>query len=67
MPRKREKHIKLDDELLAWYEANYPEQSINWIIHELLTEFKDVANSNTVKQHVEITAQNILDRGSMYE
>lgn len=56
----RRKHLDLEDELLSWYEENYPDQTITWILNILLREFKN-GHGETPKQVAHYAALNAID------
>ena len=55
----------VDDELLAWYEEHYPNNSLNWIVDKMLRKFREYADSNTPKLHIEMAIEELEIEGTL--
>ena len=63
----RRKHLDLEDELLSWYEGQYPDNSITWILNILLREFKEAHENHTpreIAKYAGISAMDIAKESS---
>lgn len=61
LKKLRFKHLKLDDELISWYEESYPEGSLNWVFNMLLREFK---NAHRLEGN-EVVPQSFAERAGL--
>lgn len=61
MGKVRRKHLDLDEELVSWYEENYPNASLPWLVNMLLRAFVDTHGLTTPITNAQDAAQIVKD------